>query len=274
MIVYQATVWIDNTPFNRQFLYDLFGALPGEILDLSKCDRQAVMLCTRHHYTLLVSGFVIAVVWMGLSLVLTSFRIPHITALLWTTYPAIVVYYAFGVSPLCFPMIPTCLLEDLVNVLNFFFPATIQFPDSLQASPGCLSNAHNSTERAACILSCSQQPFDYVSWEAEISWWTCLVSTGLCRSVDSFVTSRPVLNKLTSLHKNLAVKAAIVEGNNMDMIVAQSACATLNIWRIIPLIMILFLVFYAFSVIATFPFFLFNEVIRLAIQSVIMTHTD
>ena len=46
--VHQALVWIDATPFSRQFLYDFFGALPGEVQELARCDRQAVMLCSKH----------------------------------------------------------------------------------------------------------------------------------------------------------------------------------------------------------------------------------
>ncbi|EKX36144.1 hypothetical protein GUITHDRAFT_117652 [Guillardia theta CCMP2712] len=254
MLVFRALQWIDQTPFNRQFFYDLFSALPGMLRDFARCDRQAVMLCSRHHYTLLVSGFVIAVVWSGVSLVASSFRIPYLTTFLW--------------------MVPTCIFQDFVEVLNFFFPATLRFPDSLQKSPGCLDAAPNATARKDCLLSCSLQPFEYVSWESEVAWWTCFASTGLCRSVDGVVTSMPLLNKLTSLHRDLVVKAAIVEGENADMILAQSVCAALNVWRVIPIVILLFIVMYAFSVIATFPFFVVNEFVRLAIQGVIMSHTD
>jgi hypothetical protein len=274
MLVFEALKWIDQTPFNRQFFYDLFGAFPGMVRDFARCDRQAVMLCSRHHYTLLVSGFVIAVVWSGVSLVASSFSIPYLTTFLWTSYPLVVVYYAFGVSPLCLPMVPTCIFQDLVEVLNFFFPATLRFPDSLQKSPGCLDAAPNATVREECLLSCSLQPFEYVSWESEVAWWTCFVSTNLCRSFDSVVTSMPLLNQLTSLHRDLVVKAAIVEGDNTDMILAQSVCAVLNVWRVIPVIIVVFIVMYAFSVVATFPFFVVNEFVRLAIQGVIMSHTD
>ena len=130
-------------------------------------------------------------------------------------------------------------------------------------------------------LSCSQQPFEYVSaasrWEAGASWWTCFVSTRLCRSLDSAVVSLPLLNQFTSLHRELVVKAAIVEGGNADMIVAHAAVDLRGAQRVgdhtprhrrLPRP-------YAFSVVATFPFFLANELIRLAIQGVIiMSHTD
>eukprot|EP00960_Hanusia_phi_P022541 666943-Hanusia_phi.AAC.10 len=273
LLVHQVVSWLDRTPFSRQFFYDLFGAMPVELRSLFQCDRQAVMLCTRHRYTLLVSGFVIGVIWAGLATAASAFGIPYAQAALWVLYPPVVVYYAFGVSPLCLPMIPTCLFSDLVDALNFLFPAKLAFPDSLQAYPGCLDFA-NATNRSACIVPCSRYPFEYTSWEPELAWWSCMVSTGACKQAMGYLPSLPLLNKMTSLHRHLAVKAALLDGGNSDMIIAQSVCATFNLWRLIPVALIVSVTLYFISVIASFPFFLLSELLRLTIQAVIATHTE
>ncbi|EKX32200.1 hypothetical protein GUITHDRAFT_121622 [Guillardia theta CCMP2712] len=219
-MVFTVVSALEHTPFNRQFFYNALMASPGFLQDFLRCDRSAVMLCSKHKYTLLVSGIVVGILLAGTTAVITAFQIPYVSTFLWGTYPVITSYYAFGVSPFCAPMIPTCFIQDFVDIANVFFPSSFRFPDSLQTSPGCL-NDPAVVNREACIIPCSDAPFEFNTWESEIAWWTCFISTDLCRSLGASIAGFPAAVQFTSLNRHISVKAAIIDAYQEDMINAQ-----------------------------------------------------
>ena len=93
--------------------------------------------------------------------------------------PATTVQLSYGVAATCFPMVPTCLLQDLILSAQSTLPVTIRWPDSLQRESGCmdrLTNASSERRQQACMKSCRESPFHFRRWEAssECVFWLCL----------------------------------------------------------------------------------------------------
>jgi hypothetical protein len=57
---------------------------------------------------------------------------------LWYVIPFVTMWLSYGVSPTCLPMVPTCVLSDIIESVQVVIPAKIMWPDALQLYPGCL----------------------------------------------------------------------------------------------------------------------------------------
>ena len=60
--------------------------------------------------------------------------------LVWFTLPLAAMWYAYGYAPSCVPMVPTCLIEDLMVYTQLLLPAYVTVPAALQRVPACWNN--------------------------------------------------------------------------------------------------------------------------------------
>lgn len=145
------------------------------------CDFEAVTFChkggTRRN---LVASFVMAyVMYMVAAAILdatafTSFLSPFWRSVMFVVVvPGMGFYLAYGVGPSCFPMVPTCLMQDVILHVQQSIPIKIVWPNSLQKSPGCLGNATSLYGKQQCMRSCRGHPFHFRSWESSLSWAVC-----------------------------------------------------------------------------------------------------
>lgn len=145
------------------------------------CDFEAVTFChkggTRRN---LIVSFILAYAFYTLVLVIldattfTSFLSPvWRTVVFVVVVPGLAFQLAYGVGPSCFPMIPTCLLEDVVLYIQGMLPIKLVWPNSLQVTPGCLGNATSLYGKQQCLRSCRGGPFYFRSWESSLSWAVC-----------------------------------------------------------------------------------------------------
>lgn len=85
--------------------------------------------------------------------------------------PLLILWYVYGYSPACVPMIPQCVVKDFLSMALWFIPLQFQWPLSLQKIPGCA--ASSAVPFADCFISCAELPFGYTSWEASVAWAAC-----------------------------------------------------------------------------------------------------
>ncbi len=52
--------------------------------------------------------------------------------------PITALQLAYGMAYTCFPMLPTCLIQDLVYSLQALLPMNLKWPDALQTRVGCI----------------------------------------------------------------------------------------------------------------------------------------
>jgi hypothetical protein len=127
------------------------------------CDPEAVMLCSNNAGLIRKSKFVILL--MTISSAIVHYTIPmSMTVILtiWALYIPFAVYAAYGVSPTCFPMIPTCLAGDIRDVFASLIPArgTLEIVR--------LINAFNSNNHT--MATCDQPEYGFRSITGNIAY--------------------------------------------------------------------------------------------------------
>jgi hypothetical protein len=76
-------------------------------------------------------------------------------------------WYVYGLSPFCFPLIPTCFVSDLTYVIKSSVPSYILPPRAL-IRPNCVEDG-----TGRCFLSCSEEPLLLNSTISVAAWWYC-----------------------------------------------------------------------------------------------------
>ena len=128
------------------------------ISQLTSCDYAGLTLCA-HHSSDFFSTIILAILfYMLVNSVMSLLGIPFVGTLLFYSLPLLVLWYSYGVSPMCFPMVPPCFADDILSRLNSLFPATITIPKSLQ----CTSTT------TPCLVSCTSIGFD--SWQDPLAY--------------------------------------------------------------------------------------------------------
>jgi hypothetical protein len=83
------------------------------------------------------------------------------------SYPWFILWYTFGMAPSCFPMLPPCLLGDIVSVVSELVPPAIVFPATLQ----CDANQ-------TCLRPCTD--LNFTSWADPLAFAVCDTDPATC----------------------------------------------------------------------------------------------
>jgi hypothetical protein len=93
-------------------------------------------------------------------------QIPYVEVVLLIWAVPIFLFIAYGYTPQCAPMVPSCLLRDLLDIAYWLLPASIQWPPSLVTSPDCAS--------VECMRSCTADPtLGFTNYNEHIAWIMC-----------------------------------------------------------------------------------------------------
>lgn len=168
-----------------------FGGLAREVL---VCDFESVITCSKHRRNIFTSFIVSYLFYWVIATALGYLGVRGLGTAAWLLVPSFAFWLAYGYSPMCAPMVPTCLVDDFINVTQIVLPARIVWPQGLQVFPGCLdlfnqsgsvnSNGTASSTRppagfskpdspAMCMRSCRGEPFYFRSWESSLAWVAC-----------------------------------------------------------------------------------------------------
>ena len=140
-----------------------------------QCDLAAVVTCSRHDKDILMSTVVFAMLYLVVSLLASSVGMGFLATVLLLSYPWFILWYVFGMAPSCFPMLPPCLMSDLVSTLEVLVPTAILFPPALLCDPaGQAGRPLNQT----CLRSCSELGFG--SWEDPLAFAICDTDPKTC----------------------------------------------------------------------------------------------
>jgi hypothetical protein len=144
------------------FTTDRKWTLPWILETATRCDLAAVVTCSRHDNDLIMS----TVVFVLLYLVARAVAGGGLSTLFLLSYPGFILWYAFGTPPSCFPMVPTCLLSDVIATLGMLFPAQLAFPEDLRCGE-------------ACLLPC--ETLGFAGWADPLAFAVCDTDPGTCR---------------------------------------------------------------------------------------------
>ena len=140
-----------------------------------QCDLAAVITCSRHDKDLIMSTVVFALAYVLILAVAGALGVRFLATLFLLSYPGFILWYAFGMSPSCFPMLPPCLLADVIATLESVVPAAILFPAELLCDPaGQAGRALNQT----CLLSC--EALNFTTWADPLGFAICDTDPQTC----------------------------------------------------------------------------------------------
>ncbi len=273
------------------------GANPSQLTkDLEAfvlCDFDSVQHCTRFGRDL-GWGAVVVLLGMGIvSLVARKLGIPGMDPILFAGYLPMVSVFVFGVSPLCWPMMCTCFVDELVHLSTYLLPVAIEWPAMLQYWPGCLNGTVAPdpalawrASSAACFRPCTDWPFAFVDARDNLAWLTLRAgaprlppsTASLLSPFASFLPPAPSFasdwidaNVFIPMHARYDAKQAYIGW--ADMAGAQDTCCFLTGFNLVLLGVGLFCAAMVLSFVLLLPVLLLHFAYELIVSLLVYTHT-
>lgn len=180
------------------------------------CQLDTVMFCPPHRRDLLSSAILLFLFYLVISWISGYLSLYGVSTALWLALPLLIVWYSTGVSVRCFPMIPTCLLDDIIWTVKRVLPSSLSLPARLVGAGGTFQ-------------SCSS--LNFTSWEDPLAFMAC--DLGFCAS------SRD-MTVLGISKWNFGQMHVASVGPHAD---AYRLCSTVTFTYAIPVIFAVFLAF-------------------------------
>ena len=149
------------------------------LVGLTQCDLASTLTCSRHDKDLLMSTVVFALMYLAISAVTDAMGVGFLATLFLLSYPSFILWYAFGMAPSCFPLIPACLLSDVIATVEALVPQQILFPENLLCEGG-----RNQTN---CLRSCAELGF--VHGLDPLAFAICDTDDGMCSYIQGLPRS-------------------------------------------------------------------------------------
>lgn len=153
------------------------------ILETSiKCDLASTVTCSRHDKDLVMSSVVFLLGYILLIRpVCNALGMGFLHVIYILSYPGFILWYVFGMPISCFPMIPTCLMSDIIATIEVLAPMAVIFPASLRCDGVLDVNAHPLNQ--TCLRSCST--LNFTGWVDPLAFAICDTDPTTCRYVGS-----------------------------------------------------------------------------------------
>lgn len=158
-------------PCNGGTCIDIHQLTWTKVIDtMLECDLDSVMFCSSQKYNLFPSTVFIIFVYIVLHIVTNNLGIGFIASLYFYFIPILIIYHTFSIAPGCFPMLPTCLVDQYIHTFEKNVPLNISFPKVLQCGDQCLR-------------SCSE--FGFRSYQDPLVFFLC--DLDFCDYIDTYV---------------------------------------------------------------------------------------
>jgi hypothetical protein len=228
-------------------VWDILGINPGYVREffsnegttnvftistsMLKCDFQAVTYCSSHRKDLLASVILILIFYVMLYFSANALGISFlvIVLIMASGFFPLLLWYSYGMAFTCYPMLPTCLLDDVIYTLSSLFPMQVTFPSELQTSPDCLGDS----SKDSCLVRCSDPPVSFVEWRDTMAFGLCYTSRPICLSLAESIGERDTLSSKLTASAELLVHAETSRIN------ASIFCFGVTFVNLIPVILLL-----------------------------------
>jgi hypothetical protein len=161
----------------------------------------------------------------------------------------------------CLPMIPTCFLTDLIELLEYVLPAQVTFPTVLQTSQNCLSDPSQSS----CVKKCSEPPTNFKDWRDTLAFAVCYTSDTLC---DALAEIAPRIDA------KLAVQLTAKKTMNDTLLSANIFCFFVTFTNIVPVLLLGIVALSMVGYILYVPSVVLPKLTTLLLQSVMTLHAE
>jgi len=151
--------WLD-----RDQVRDFLRAAPymSTLKGFIQCNFTRVQTCDGRHplfWSAVQTGLITLAIGAAIKLV----EIPYLDTALALSFVPIFLYITYGYSPMCIPLLPTCMLSDAFGLVDWLLPPSIVWPEPLVTEPNCTA--------ASCLRSCVEDPvvgfssfYDHAAW--------------------------------------------------------------------------------------------------------------
>lgn len=220
-------------PLEQQIRDDLF-TFPRLVYDLSHCDLHRVMRCDATPKNLF-SVVVICTVMLYVLVRLIPFLPDGASTFAFVVIlPWFVMWYAYGYSPACFPMIPTCFGSDMFDLVNASLPSQILWPALLIKQDVCTREGvpYNTSLTPAsfnCFKSCASDEFRFRGWEDALAWIVCDIDVRVCERLGKWAAAQTSL--AASYNDTTAYFVQVLAYNNEHLTVAHRLCGFITVAR-------------------------------------------
>jgi hypothetical protein len=148
---------------------------------LTKCDFGSILSCSAHTRDLFMSCLVFLIFYVIVLVLSQAMGLPMLANLFLMSFPMFITYYTYGVSVTCFPMVPTCLLSDVLSFVERNVPAIARFPDEVLCNRSI--NATNLTNAtflpdSTCLRACDD--LNFTTWFDPIAFLICDLDVITC----------------------------------------------------------------------------------------------
>jgi hypothetical protein len=196
-------------------------------VSLTRCDLASTLTCSRHERDVIMSTVVFAMLFLVVYLVTQAMGVTFLAILFLLSYPAFILWYAYGLPPSCTPLLPTCLLSDVLDAVETLVPQQILFPNSL------LCDGQNQE----CLRPCADLGF--VNWVDPLAYAVCDTDDWLCTALQDLGPTG--LDPLDALLWNPAREAmarfqTVIRGGSSA---GHRLCTWVSFVTVVPLVALL-----------------------------------
>ena len=166
------------------------GTLPWMLESLVQCDLASALTCSEHRRDLIMSVVVFGMLHTGVTTLFSVLGLPSVSIWLLLSFPFFILWYTFGLPPTCFPILPPCLLSDIIAAMQMVVPQQITMPRILLCDP--LQNTTDANR--ACLRPCSD--LNFTTWGDTLAFTVCDIDQGLCEYLGKSTTGVSFLDDL------------------------------------------------------------------------------
>lgn len=279
---------MDRSPATGESSY----TFAGVVREMLQCDYEATQLCNKTRRNLAISFVVAYVMYLCVDVVLFQLNARGLSTFVYLSIPLATIYIAYGVSPACVPMVPTCLFQDAVSVVQQVLPAKIVWPNALQYFDGCLGPTWIELEEARrkgedppvklpdprypnisigsglCLRSCREDPFHFSSWEDSLAWVACGWDRDVCGLLEM-----PLFPRFQEAALNYSAVLAVAHANgDTDTVNAYSYCFWSTIGLVVPYVFVGIALFFFIEAGVRFVMGILAPTVNVAMQAVAYTN--
>ena len=255
---------------NIAYVRSFFGNAKGQTnvftitTSMLTCDFSSVTYCTHRKKDLVMSMFLLFILYIIVAFFARLIGLPIIATLLIFVSVPLLLWYCYGMALTCGPMIPTCLIDDVIGALNSLFPNPVTVPSELSITDDCL----NKPEYKTCFKSCGESPLLFNGWRDTLAFGICYLDVATCRQWGDAIGERDSLGAV------LVGRANALEVASDSLLSALRFCFVVNFVNLVPVFVLLILVVTSSVYVLYLPCVLIPSFFTLMLQSLAFTHAS
>jgi hypothetical protein len=253
-----------NIAYVRSFFSNIKGQTNVFTVSTSmlQCDFSAVTYCTNRKKDLVMSMVLMLILYMIVAFLARMVGLPILATLMVFVSVPLILWYCYGMALTCGPMLPTCLIDDIIHAVNSFFPGEVTVPQELSVEEDCLRKP----EIPKCFKSCGDSPLLFGGWRDTLAFGVCYLDVPTCRRLAEVIGSRDGLSAA------LLSRADAISVASDSLLGAMRFCFLVTFVNLIPVLVLIALVLTSSVYLLYLPCMLLPRFFTLTLQTLSYTH--